>query len=161
MSTSGIRNNGLTRPITPKEIIPDKKKSEKAKSEDVSTVKDSFKISNDGLKLDKVLKELSNVKSFLSNSNLESEKLINAAANGLKAESIQEEVANVSEILSDVTKNISENPTALESVHNKLKPENVLALEKDSIEELTEVFDVVEKYIAENPGKALNAQGNL
>lgn len=160
MSTSGIRNIGVNQPIAPKESVPVKKKDESSKTEKTSATKDSFKISDDGLKLDTVLKDLANVKEILD-SDVDSARLIRATTSGLEPEFLQDEVQDIMENLANVLDEAAENPNKMVQVHGNLTTENVLSLELPEIEEITSTFSSVEQFISDNPQAALGAQANL
>lgn len=161
MSTHGIRNNGINRPIASKEAIPIKKKGEKLQSGETASVKDSFAISDDGMKLDKVFKDLANVKSFIANTSIDSEKLIQSATNGLKPEFLNEDVQEIGDSFAKVIDETLANPKKAFEAQGNLTAENVLKLELPEIKDLTDTFNAVENFISANPELALKAQANL
>lgn len=160
MSTSGIRNTGVPKPLTPKDSISSKKKTSESKGES-SEIKDSVTISTDGLKLDKVFKDLANVKSFLANPSINTEKMLSAVTNGLSTNSVASEAEEISETFNSVLEELNENPEKIVSAHGNLKTDSVLKLELPDIKNVTADLDIVETFISENPDKALKVQGNL
>ena len=76
MSTSGVRNTGFNRPITPKETSSTKRKDENLGTSGSTKIKDTFSISGDAMKLDMAFKDLAGVKAFLANPSINAEKVI-------------------------------------------------------------------------------------